>query len=263
MDCQRQVEVYIGILIQTTLKVWDKPGNCKCNFEDKLTCRHSYRYVILKQHFPDFGLIKTEDLLQLLDSISNQTCDCCNHAALPMHGPSKYIKESIPAYHTFQELHLKSEPELQQHQPNLDDLYVRGVMSWIYARLFQYLTPYTEKSMNKEPGPVRCSVLEFYPAENQFLENRLSILHSDDPLQTIWEKVLQLGDLKKTHCQCQTHREDRETNLLYQLKLHNTCGNRDLVSKILRSKPLGFYCFDFFLQTDHWLHPVSVNYFNM
>ena len=240
MDCQRQVEASIGILLQTTLKVWDKPGNCKCNFEDKLNCRHSYKYAILKQHFPSFGLTKTDDLIQLLDSINNQTCDCCNHAALPMHGPSKYIKASIPAYHTLQELHLKTVPELKQHQPNLHDLYVRGVMSWIYSRLFQYLTPYSDQCMNREPGPVRCSVQEFYPAENQFLENRLSILHSDDPLQTIWEKVLQLGDLKKTHCQCQVHREDRETNLLYQLKLHNTCGNRDLVSKILRSKPLGF-----------------------
>ena len=113
-------------------------------------------------------------------------------------------------------------------------------MSWIYSRLFQDLTPYTEQSMNKEPGPVRCSFLEFYTAEKQFLENRLGVIHSEDPLQTIWEKVLQLGDLKKTHCQCQTHREDRETNLLYQLKLHNTCGNRELVSKILQSKPLGF-----------------------
>ena len=65
-------------------------------------------------------------------------------------------------------------------------------------------------------------------------------MDSDAPLQTIWEQVLELGDLKKTHCQCQVHREDRETNLLYQLQLHNTCGNRELVSKVLQSKPLGF-----------------------
>ena len=238
MDCQRQIEVFIGILIQTTLKVWDKPGNCKCNFEDKLNCRHSHRYSILKQHFPTFGLTKLEVLAELLDSISNQTCDCSTHAALPMHGPSKYIKASIPAYHTLQELHLKSLPGL--HQPNLHDLYVRGVMSWIYSRLFQYLTPYSDPSMNREPGPVRCSDWEFYPPEKQFLENRLSIMNSEAPLQTIWEQVLELGDLKKTHCQCQVHREDRETNLLYQMKLHNTCGNRELVSKVLQSKPIGF-----------------------
>ena len=250
MDCQRQVEVFIGILIQTTLKVWDKPGNCKCNFEDKLTCRHSYRYSILRQHFPNFGLTKLEVLVELLDSISNQTCDCSKHAALPMHGPSKYIKAPIPAYYTLQELHLKNLPGL--HQPNLQDLYVRGVMSWIYSRLFQYLTPYSDPTMNKEPGLVPCSAWEFYLPEKQFLENRLSIMDSEAPLQTIWEQVLELGDLKKTHCQCQVHREDRETNLLYQLKLHNTCGNRELVNRVLQSKPLWIYCPDFFLHADHW-----------
>ena len=238
MDCQRQLEVFIGILIQTTLKVWDKPGICKCNFEDKLNCRHSSRYSILRQHFPNFGLTKLEDLVELLDNISNQTCDCSKHAALPMHGPSKYIKAPIPAYHTLQELHLKNLPGL--HQPNLQDLYVRGVMSWIYSRLFQYLTPYSDPTMNREPGLVPCSAWEFYLPEKQFLENRLSIMDSEAPLQTIWEQVLELGDLKKTHCQCQVHREDRETNLLYQMKLHNTCGNRELVSRVLQSKPLGF-----------------------
>ena len=65
-------------------------------------------------------------------------------------------------------------------------------------------------------------------------------MDSEAPLQTIWEQVLELGDLKKTHCQCQVHREDRETNLLYQMKLHNTCGNRELVNRVLQSKPLGF-----------------------
>ena len=83
MDMKRQTEAYIGILIQTTLKIWERPGNCKCNFEDKLNCRHSQRYSILKQHFPTFGLIKLEDLINLLDTISNQTCDCSNHCSTP------------------------------------------------------------------------------------------------------------------------------------------------------------------------------------
>ena len=38
MDMKRQIEVFIGILIQTTLKIWDRPGNCKCDFADKLNC---------------------------------------------------------------------------------------------------------------------------------------------------------------------------------------------------------------------------------
>ena len=213
MDMKRQTEVFIGILIQTTLKIWERPGVCRCNFEERLNCRHSQRYSILRQHFPTFGLTRLEELLHLLDTISNQTCDCSAHAALPMHGPSKYIKSPIPTYSSLQELHLQQLPGL--HKPNLDDLYVRSVMSWIYSRLFQYLTPYSDPLMNREPGPVRCSDWEFYLAEKQFLENRLSIMNFEMPLTTIWEKVLELGDLKKTHCQCQVHREDREINLLY------------------------------------------------
>ena len=238
MDMQRQIEVFIGILIQTTLKTWERPGNCKCNFEEKLNCRHSQKYSILRQHFPTFGLLKMEDLVDLLDTISNQTCDCINHAAFPMHGPSKYIKSPIPTYQQLQELHLQHLPGL--HKPNLDDYYVRAIMSWIYSRLFQYLTPYSDPSMNREPEPVKCSEWEFYHAEKQFLENRLSIMNFEAPLSTIWEKVLELGDLKKSYCQCKIHQEDRETNLLYQLKLHNTCGNRKLVNRILKSKPFGF-----------------------
>ena len=113
-------------------------------------------------------------------------------------------------------------------------------MSWIYSRLFQYLTPYTDPSMNREQGLVKYSDWEFYHAEKHFLANRLSIMDSEVPLSTIWNRVLELGDLKKTYCQCQVHREDRETNLLYQLNLHNTCGNRQLVSRVLLAKPSGF-----------------------
>ena len=159
-------------------------------------------------------------------------------AALPMHGPSKYIKSPIPTYQQLQELHLQHLPGL--HKPNLDDLYVRAVMSWIYSRLFQYLTPYTDPSMNREPGPVKCSDWEFYHTEKQFLENRLSIMDSDVPLSTIWERVLELSDLKKSYCRCKVHQEDRETNLLYQLQLHNTRENRKLVNRILQTKPSGF-----------------------
>ena len=45
--------------------------------------------------------------------------------------------------------------------------------------------------------------------KKQFLENRLSIMNSEAPLSTIWEKVLELGDLKKSYCQCKIHQEDR------------------------------------------------------
>ena len=176
--------------------------------------------------------------MDVLTTITNQTCDCSTHAALPMHGPSKYIKAPIPSYSSLQELHLEPLPGL--HKPNIDALYVQGIMSWIYSRLFQYLTPYSDPSMNREQGPVKFTDWEFYHAEKQYLENRLSIMDTEAPLSTLWEKVLELGDLKKTYCQCHVHREDRETNLLYQLNLHNTCGNRQLVNRVLLAKPSGF-----------------------
>ena len=83
-----------------------------------------------------------------------------------MHGPSPYIKTPIPTYNQLQEMHLKLEPELPR--PELHELFVNAVTSWIYARLFQYLTPYTDPAMNKQPGPVKKHDWEFYHAERQF-----------------------------------------------------------------------------------------------
>ena len=238
MDLQRQLEVFIGILLQTTLKVWDKPGHCHCDFTARFTCKHAQKYSILREHFPTFGLVKTEELLAVLNSISNQTCDCSHKAALPMHGPSSYIKAPIPTYSHLQELHEKQTPDLPT--PVLQELYVRAISSWIYARLYMYLTPYTDPSMNKDPGPLKLNDWEFYNSEKKYLENKLCILFDEPPISTIWEKVLELGDLKKNFCQCIIHQEDREVNLLYQLKLHNTGGNRELAQRVLKSKPLGF-----------------------
>ena len=238
MDRQRQIEIFIGILLQTTLKIWDSPSSCKCDYTDKLNCRHSCKYGILRQHFPKFGLARLDDLVEVLTTITNQTCDCSVHTSLPMHGPSKYIKTPIPSYSSLQKLHQKEESEF--YKQNSDYLYVRGVMSWIYSRLFQYITPYTDPSMNKEKGFGKYSVYEFYKSERDFLENRLSILDFDAPITTIWKKIEELADLKRTYCQCQEHKDDRETNLLYQLNMHNSGGNRELVNRVLESRPLGF-----------------------
>ena len=238
MDLKRQLEVYLGILIQTTVKTWDKPGQCKYDFSERLNCKHSHRFSILRQHFPSFGLVMMEDLIDLLNTISNQTCDCQNHAKLPMHGPSKYIKAPIPTYSQLQQLHQAEDPNLAR--PNFHSLYVKAISSWIYSRLYQYLTPYTEPTMNKPPGPVRGACWKFYSSERQFLENQLCTMEAEMPMSTIWNKILELGDLKKTYCQCRAQQEDRETNLLYQLKLHNTVGNRQLISRVLQAKPLGF-----------------------
>ena len=76
MDLEKQIEMYLGILIQTTLKTWDKPGKCKCDFSNRLSCRHSQKYSLLRQNFPCLGLLRIEGLLDVLDKINNQTCDC-------------------------------------------------------------------------------------------------------------------------------------------------------------------------------------------
>ena len=238
MDLKKQKEVFIGILLQTTLKLWDKPGSCKCDFVDRLNCKHSQKYSILRQHFPSFGLVTLEDLLDTLTSISNQTCECSTHAALPMHGSSKYIKAPIPTYSQLQQLHQELEPNLSR--PYTHSLYVKAICSWIYARLYQYLTPYTEPAMNKKPGPMRREDWEFFHSERQFLENYLCTLDTEIPISAIWQKLFELADLKKTYCQCETHQEDREVNLLYQLKLYNTAENRQLISRVMAAKPLGF-----------------------
>ena len=238
MDLKKQMEVYIAILIQTTVKTWDKPGNCKCDFTDKLNCKHSRKYSILRQHFPAHGLVAVEDLLDILDAVSNQTCECSNHAKLPMHGPSRYIKAPIPTYSQLQQMHQELEPNLTR--PNRHELYVRAISSWIYSRLYQYLTPYTDPAMNKKLGPMRREDWEFYFSERHFIENQLCTMNIEIPLSTIWEKLMELGDLKKTYCQCMTHQEDREINLLYQLRLHNTAENRQLINRVMKAKPLGF-----------------------
>ena len=55
LDYKSQLEVFLGILLQTTMKTWGKPGKCQCDYMEKLNCTHSYTSSILHQHFPDHG----------------------------------------------------------------------------------------------------------------------------------------------------------------------------------------------------------------
>ena len=238
MAQRKLLEVYLGILLQTTIKTWGKPGNCKCDFTEKLNWHHSYKYSILNQHFPDSGLVAIENLMDTLETVNTQTCDCNNHAKLPMHGSSKYIKEPIPTYEQMQQMHLGLEPDLSN--PALQELYVKTISSWIYARLYQYLTPYTDPTMNKKAGQNNRVDWEFFHSERQFLENQLKNMETDTPLTKIWNNLCTLGDLKKTYCQCEIHQQDREVNLLYQLNLPNTTENRQLITSVMKAKPQGF-----------------------
>ena len=99
------------------MKTWGKPGNCVCDHMEKLNCTHSYTYSILHQHFPDHGETHIQQLMELLDTITTQTCDSSNHVDLPMHGPSKYIKEPMPTYEKMQQLHQQLNPDLTRSDP--------------------------------------------------------------------------------------------------------------------------------------------------
>ena len=205
---------------------------------ERLNCTHSYTYSILHQHFPDHGEAQIQLLMELLDTINTQTCDCSNHADLPLHGPSKYIREPIPTYERMQQLHQQLNLDLTRS--DLQELYVNTIISWIYARLFQYLTPYTDPTMNKTfvlPKPLDW---EFHHAERTYLENRISLMETEVNWQTRHKKLQQLADLKKAYCACETHQEDRVLNLFYQLKLHNTSENRKHIHTILQEQPQGF-----------------------
>ena len=155
-----------------------------------------------------------------------------------MHGPSKYIKEPIPTYDQMQQLHLELDPKLQRS--DLQELYVNAIISWIYARLYQYVTPYTNPTMIKKVGYQKPMNWEFYHAERSYLENKISLMEDEVNYQTRLRKLEHLADLKKAYCACEIHQEDRVINLLYQLKLHNTSDNRKLIHKILKEQPQGF-----------------------
>ena len=127
LDYRNEMDTYLGILLQTTLKNWNQPGNCKCDFIEKLKCNHSTTYSILHQHFPNHKKSSIASMMELLDTISTQTCDCSYHAKLPMHGPSKYIKEPIPTYEQLQQLHKEQDPTLMKS--DLQALYVQAITS--------------------------------------------------------------------------------------------------------------------------------------
>ena len=162
---------------------------------EKLNCEHSYTYSILHQHFPDHGEVQIQLLMELLDTINTQTCDCSNHGDLPLHGPSKHIREPIPTYEKMQQLHQQLNPDLTRS--DLQELYVNTIISWIYARLYQYLTPYTDPAMNKKIGLPKPLDWEFHHAERTYLENRLSLMETEVNWQTRHKKLQHLADLKK------------------------------------------------------------------
>ena len=133
----------------------------------------------------------------------------------------------------------------------------------LYARLYQYLTPYTDPTMNKKIGLTKPLDWEFHHAERTYLENRLSLMETEVNWQTRHKKLQHLADLKKAYCACKTHQEDRVLNLLYQLKLHNTSENRKLIHTILQEQPQGFSAVINVPVNKSLEHPTPVNSFYM
>ena len=238
LDYRNELDTYLGILLQTTLKYWNQPGNCKCDFIEKLKCNYSTTYSILHQHFPNHTESSIISIMELWDTISTQTCDCSYHDKLPMHGPSKYIKESIPTYEQLQQLHKEQDPTLMKS--DFQALYVQAITSWIYARLYQYLTPYTDPTANKQVQGTKPTELEFHHAEREYLDNKLSLMDMDSTYNARVEKLQHLSDLKKANCMCAVHQMNREVNLLYGLKLPNTLKNRTVIKQGLKFMPQGF-----------------------
>ena len=155
-----------------------------------------------------------------------------------MHDPSKYIKEPIPTYEKVQQLHQQVDPNLLRS--DLQVLYVNAIISWIDARLFQYLTPYTDSTMNKKIRFSKPVDSDFHHSERAFIENRLCLMETEVNYHIRGKKMDHLADFKKAYCACETHQEDRVINLLYQLKLPNTSPNRKLIQQVLREQPHGF-----------------------
>ena len=205
---------------------------------EKLKCKHSTTYSILHQHFQQYKEDSITSMMELLYTISTQTCDCSFHAKLPMHGPSKYIKEPIPTYEQLQQLHKEQDPDLMTSE--LQALDVQAITSWIYARLYLYLTPYTDPSANNPVQGTKPTELEFHNAERLYLDNKLSLLDMDSTYLNRVHKILHLGDLKKANCTCTVHQMDRGINLLYGLKLPNTLENRTVIQQGLKQMPQGF-----------------------
>ena len=87
IDCTK-LEMWIGILLQTTMKKWNLWSPCSCDQNVRGYCQHSSQYSLLGQHFPKEDSVKLKSLLKKLDQITNQTCLCTIHGNRPISGPS-------------------------------------------------------------------------------------------------------------------------------------------------------------------------------
>ena len=143
-----------------------------------------------------------------------------------MHGPSKYIKETIPTYDKLHQLHEEQDAILVKS--DFQALYVQAITSWIYARLYQYLTPYTDPTANTQVQGAKPTDLDFHQAEREYLDNKLSLMDMDSTYNARVKSLQQLSDLKKANCMCAVHQMNRENNLLLWIEVTQYFGEQKI-----------------------------------
>ena len=93
-DYKAQLDVFLRILLQTTMKKWSQPGKCKCDYIEKLNCKYCHKYSILHQHFPDTGEGYIENLMDTLVSSTlsryRRRLHCRSDGYLSLHHQSHF-----------------------------------------------------------------------------------------------------------------------------------------------------------------------------
>ena len=237
IDCTT-LDMWIGILLQTTIQKWNLWSPCACDQNVRGYCQHSSQYTLLGQQFPMADSAKLKCLLKKLDQITNQTCLCRIHGNRPLSGPSPWIKEPVPDYEYLKKLYTHQMPSYATTE-ECQRLYMKTIMAWIYARLYLYLTPHMEKNIlndtvqkqHKVPKPY-SGVFSRYEAE--FLNEQLYSHWNGNSYNFKDQKIAELADLKRSYCPCSIHEANRIDKLLAVLNIEDTIQNRDLFEQYLK-----------------------------
>ena len=213
--------VYVGILLQTTMKRWGMSISCSCDAADRQYCEHSTQDAILKQHLLKLSKDDRQEFLQMLHNIADQTCDCDFHKKNIICGPSKMLREPVPEYVAYRSQLSETRPEISKTEHKY--LYQKAIVSWLNARLFLYITPYSVFDILSETRPSWIGqfdpyVREFSEGDRVYLEHALMQMGINTQMKRI-KKLEQLALLKKSYCLCRTHINQRIDKFLEAINL--------------------------------------------
>ena len=194
---------------------------CSCDVADRQYCEHSTQDAILKQHLPKLSKDDRQEFLQLLHNIVDQTCDCDFHKKNIICGPSKMLREPVPEYAAYKSQLSETRPEISEAEHKY--LYQKAIVSWLNARLFLYITPYSVFDILSETRPSWIGqfnpyVREFSEGDRVYLEPALMQMGISTQMKHI-KKLEQLALLKKSYCLCRTHINQRIDKFLEALNL--------------------------------------------